>query len=155
VALARNHRRRLRPLVWEHGTLATRAFAPSVGVESDASAVALLLASAGYAAVAPDYVGLGAGPGLHPYLHVASEVSASVDLLRAARTFTAGRHRRLDRRVLVSGFSQGGQAAMGLGRALQEGADRRFALGALAPVSGRTTSRAPSCRRSSPARRTP
>lgn len=36
----------------------------------------------------------------------------------------------------ITGFSQGGQGAMVLGRALQSGVDRRFSLGALAPISG-------------------
>jgi hypothetical protein len=38
--------------------------------------------------------------------------------------------------VFVTGFSQGGQAAMALGQVLQHGADPRLRLGALAPVSG-------------------
>ena len=50
-----------------------------------------LFASAGYAAVAPDYLGLGTGPGLHPYMDLSSEVTASVDMLDAGR-----RYRRQD-----------------------------------------------------------
>jgi hypothetical protein len=42
----------------------------------------------------------------------------------------------LDSRTLVTGFSQGGQAAMALGRALQDGADAHLRLRALAPMSG-------------------
>jgi hypothetical protein len=41
---------------------------------------------------------------------------------------------RLDRRVLVTGFSQGGQAAMLVGRALRH--DPYFRLAALAPING-------------------
>jgi hypothetical protein len=37
---------------------------------------------------------------------------------------------------MVTGFSQGASAALGLGRALQGGADHWFRLGALAPISG-------------------
>lgn len=64
-------------------------------------------------------------------------MAASVDGLRATRTLTHRKGRELERKVQVSGFSQGGPAAMLVGRALQdEGADRYFRLGALAPVSG-------------------
>jgi hypothetical protein len=42
----------------------------------------------------------------------------------------------LDEQVLLSGFSQGGNSAMAVGRALQQGADPRLQLGGLAPVSG-------------------
>ena len=38
--------------------------------------------------------------------------------------------------MLATGFSQGGPAALGLGRALQDGADPWFRIGALAPISG-------------------
>jgi hypothetical protein len=38
--------------------------------------------------------------------------------------------------VLVTGFSQGASAAIGLARALQDGADPWFRLAALAPISG-------------------
>ncbi|RKS70966.1 hypothetical protein BZB76_5446 [Actinomadura pelletieri DSM 43383] len=134
VVLPRNDRRDLRVVAWEHGTMVTKAQAPSVHPQQRADA--FFFGSAGYATVVPDYLGLGLGPGRHPYGDVASEVTASIDLLRAARTFTAEKQRRLHHRVLVSGFSQGGAAAMGLGRALQRGEDGYYRLGAVAPVSG-------------------
>jgi hypothetical protein len=37
---------------------------------------------------------------------------------------------------MITGFSQGASAGLGLGRALQDGADPWFRLGALAPISG-------------------
>jgi hypothetical protein len=35
----------------------------------------------------PDYIGMGGSPGLHPYVHAASEATASIDMIRAAREF--------------------------------------------------------------------
>jgi hypothetical protein len=136
VALPDGVRTELRTVAYEHGTRAGRADVASVGTDNLDRPAALLIASAGYAAVAPDYLGLGVGPGTHPYMDAASETTASIDMLRAARTMAAQQHRKLDPDVLVTGFSQGGQAAMALGRALQGGADRQFRLGALAPISG-------------------
>ncbi|WP_019632885.1 alpha/beta hydrolase family protein [Actinomadura atramentaria] len=125
-------RNRLRVVAYTHGTMATRSAAPSVddGGRSDEG---LLFASAGYAAVEPDYLGLGVGPGRHPYMHAASETTATLDMLRASFAFA---RRPLDPRVLMTGFSQGGQAAMAVGKALRAGADPRFRLAAAAPVSG-------------------
>jgi hypothetical protein len=134
LVLPRNHERTLPTVSYTHGTLAARADAPSRSLDSLAGASVLLFASAGYATVAPDYLGLGDGPGRHPYLHAATEASASLDMLRAAHAFAARRHRTLDDQTLVTGFSQGGQAAMALGRALQ--ADPQLRLKALAPMSG-------------------
>ncbi|WP_433323891.1 alpha/beta hydrolase family protein [Spirillospora sp. CA-294931] len=124
---------RLRAVSYAHGTHASRNIAGSVDPVGQSRVVSIYYAGARFAGVAPDYLGLGLGPGFHPYMHAASEAGASLDLLRAARTLARG---RLDERVLVTGFSQGGQAAMALGRELQRGADPRLRLGALAPISG-------------------
>jgi hypothetical protein len=136
VLLPRSGQRRLRTVSYAHGTMAARADAPSRSLDSLAGASALLFAGAGYATVAPDYLGLGDGPGRHPYLQLATETSASLDLLRAAHAFAHRMHRQLDHGTLVTGFSQGGAAAMAFGRALQDGADPRLRLAALAPMSG-------------------
>jgi acetyl esterase/lipase len=95
---------------------------------------ALLFATSGFVTVAPDYLGLGTGPGAHPYAHVATEVSASLDAIRAGRTLAGNLGQPLSSEVLVSGFSQGGPAAMALGNALKPATGLH--LRALAPISG-------------------
>jgi len=136
IVLPRRAARTLRTVEFEHGTTVARRDAPSFNPQSDGQLTGLVAASAGFAAVAPDYLGLGAGPGHHPFMHATSEAGASLDMLRASLTIAARHGRRLDPRVFVTGFSQGGQAAMALGQVLQQGADPRLRLGALAPVSG-------------------
>jgi pimeloyl-ACP methyl ester carboxylesterase len=136
VALPRNGARELRTVSYAHGTEFNRTGAPSMWDEGWIVGPALTYASAGFAAVAPDYLGLGLGPGPHPYADVPSETTASLDLLRAARAFAPSMRRTLKREVLVTGFSQGGTAATGLARALAEGADRWFRLGGLSPIAG-------------------
>ncbi|MEV7384188.1 lipase family protein [Streptomyces lydicus] len=128
-------RHRLPAVVHAHGTLAYRGYAPSVADGLDRT-VSMLYASAGRAAVAPDYLGLGTGPGRHPYMDARSAGSASLDMLRAARTATSRLGATLDRRVSLTGFSQGGQVAMELARELGRGADPRFRPGTVAPVGG-------------------
>ncbi|RPK73107.1 alpha/beta hydrolase [Streptomyces sp. ADI95-17] len=118
-----------------HGTMAHRDYAPSAG-EDFGRFAPYLHASAGRAVAAPDYLGLGKGPGRHPYMDTKSSVTASLDMLRAARTAAQRLGRPLTGDVYASGFSQGGQVAMALGKALGDGADRHFELRALAPVSG-------------------
>ncbi|MEU1196778.1 alpha/beta hydrolase [Streptomyces sp. NPDC005813] len=118
-----------------HGTMVARAYAPSVG-EDFGRVPSYLHAGAGRAVAAPDYLGLGEGPGRHPYMDTRSSVTASVDMLRAARTAAGRLGRPLTGDVYATGFSQGGQVAMALGKVLQNGADGHFRLKALAPVSG-------------------
>jgi hypothetical protein len=125
---------------YDHGTTATSADVPSsFGLGPDHAVEgrwsAELFASAGFAVTEPDYVGMGEGTGPIEYLVAKVEASASADLLQAARTLAADHGDTLQRGVLVTGFSQGGQAAMALGRELQAGGGY-FRLRALAPVSG-------------------
>ncbi|MEU9464888.1 lipase family protein [Streptomyces sp. NPDC048312] len=137
LVLPKTFGRRLPTVAWLHGTIAYRKDTASENPGSSDRLAAYLLASTGRAVSAPDYVGLGAGEGFHPYGDPRATVAATVDGLRAARAFAHRNGRELDREVQVSGFSQGGPATMLVGRALQEeGADQYFRLGALAPVAG-------------------
>ncbi|MFB6824922.1 alpha/beta hydrolase family protein [Streptomyces virginiae] len=117
-----------------HGTVATRDDAPSGGPGSN-RLTPYLHASAGRAVAAPDYLGLGGGPGSHPYMDTRSSVTASVDMLKAARTASDRLGRPVSRDVYATGFSQGGQVAMALGRELSRGRDG-LRLRALAPMAG-------------------
>ena len=136
LVLPRNDVGRLRTVSFTHGTELFKGDAPSVATDVWGSAPAITFASAGFAAVAPDYLGLGVGPGTHPWMDVPSETTASLDMLRAARRLVGRTGRELQREVFVTGFSQGASAAMGLARALQAGAGRWFQLAAVAPISG-------------------
>jgi acetyl esterase/lipase len=133
VALPQRSRKGLWTVVYEHGTLATKADAGSVS-DGDGRTTPLMFAAAGFAGVAPDYLGLGKGPGLHPYMDAASEASASADLLRAARELAGREGRTLSGDVLVTGFSQGGHAAMALSKELR--ADPATRLRGVAPIAG-------------------
>ncbi|WOX13593.1 lipase [Streptomyces sp. N50] len=137
LAFPRNGERRLRTVSFTHGTELFKGDVASVSTEVWSQAPALTYASAGFAVVLPDYLGLGLGPGRQQWMDVPSETTTALDLLRAAHSYApvvVGRE--LGRDVLITGFSQGASAALGLARALEEGADPRFQVRALAPVSG-------------------
>lgn len=127
----------LHVISYEHGTNPTRDAVASITAGDGDREAAELFASAGFAAFAPDYLGLGTGPGTHPYMDLSSETTASADMLDAGRQLAIREDITLDPRVLITGFSQGGPAAMGLGRAIQDGhAGDHWKLGAVAPISG-------------------
>ncbi|MFZ3499434.1 alpha/beta hydrolase [Streptomyces sp. 5.8] len=117
-----------------HGTVANRDDAPSGGAGYN-RLIPYLHASAGRAVAAPDYLGLGGGPGAHPYMDTRSSVTASVDMLEAARTAADRLGRPVTRDVYATGFSQGAQVAMALGRELSRPGSG-FRLRALAPIAG-------------------
>ncbi|MCA2212859.1 alpha/beta hydrolase family protein [Jidongwangia harbinensis] len=136
LAVPRTTTRELPTVSYAHGTEIHRADAPSTSPDGWSPAPALTFGSAGFVTVAPDYLGLGLGSGTHPYLHVPSETTAGVDLLRAARAYLPATGHRMTGDVWVTGFSQGATAAIGLARALRSGADRDLRLRALAPIAG-------------------
>ncbi|MEU1115223.1 MULTISPECIES: alpha/beta hydrolase [unclassified Streptomyces] len=117
-----------------HGTMVHRDYAPSV-TEDFGRLTPYLHAAAGKAVAAPDYLGLGRGPGRHPYMDTRSAVTASEDMLRAARSAAHRQGRTLSGDLYLTGFSQGGQVAMALGRQVRDRRDG-FTVRAVAPVSG-------------------
>lgn len=135
MVLPRTETERLRVVSYAHGTIVRKDEAPSADGETD-RARAIMFAAVGNAAVAPDYLGLGEGPGRHPYAHAPTEASASLDLLRAARDAAAERGRTLESDVYIVGFSQGGQAATALGRELHDNPGTGFRGAALSAISG-------------------
>ncbi|HEY9242835.1 MAG TPA: hypothetical protein VIP48_12675 [Streptosporangiaceae bacterium] len=129
-------RGRLPVVSFTHGTEVYRRDAPSMQPHGFEPGPAYTYASAGFAVADPDYLGLGTGPGVQPWMDVPAETTAALDMLRAARGYLSRHGHPLSRPVMVTGFSPGASAALGLGRALQGGADHWFRLGALAPISG-------------------
>jgi hypothetical protein len=119
-----------------HGTNPTKAAAASVDDTSTDRLVTALFAGQGLVGVAPDYLGLGLGPGRPPYVDTKTETTSSGDLLLAARTFAAEHGVALKRDVLVTGFSQGGRASIAFGHALSRGEVGSFRLGAIQAVAG-------------------
>ena len=94
---------------WAHGTVGVAdVCAPSTAGRSqrDIDYLSAWL-GVGYAIVATDYEGLGT-PGPHPYLDGESEAYATIDVFRAARRID----KRLAKRWMAVGQSQGAQAAM-------------------------------------------
>jgi pimeloyl-ACP methyl ester carboxylesterase len=79
-----------------------------------------IFAGAGFIYIAPDYLGLGDSTApRHRYFHAATEASAAIDLLAAARDVLAQLGAACGEKLYTFGFSQGGHAALAVHRALQ------------------------------------
>ncbi|MEU4316372.1 lipase family protein [Nocardia sp. NPDC024068] len=128
-------------VAWDHGTSGLGQECGLTGseqLEQGTAPAVSRLNDAGYAVVAPDYIGLSPGsPGPHPYLQTGTEATATVDAVRAAHAgFTV-----LSRSWAVAGVSQGGHAALGTGHLAPSYAPELDFRGtaALAPVSNLET----------------
>jgi hypothetical protein len=122
---------------YQHGTVGGREDVPSNLMGG--YTLPLILAGTGYVVVVPDFLGLGDSPGVHPYVHAATEASAGVDLMRAARELDADDsfgEFNLSDQVFVTGYSQGGHAAMALHRSLETDYPNEFTVTGSAPMSG-------------------
>lgn len=94
------------------------------------------MAADGYAGTLPDYVGLGRGGQFHLYHHAATEAQATLDLLRAAQVLNRELGLRWADQLFLSGYSQGGHAALATHKAIEEKHADAFPLVASAPLSG-------------------
>ena len=100
-------------ITWAHGTtgIADQCAPSRMAVYSsdgpDAMPLLTSWVKSGYAVLRTDYEGLGT-PGPHPYLIGVSEGRGVLDIVRAARHLDP----QLSDRVIISGHSQGGHAAL-------------------------------------------
>lgn len=120
---------------YQHGTIAKRDRVPSsLGGEY---IVNVIFSSVfGIVTVAPDYLGLGDSPGLHPYVHADSEASAGIDLLKATTNFGNDLQLDLTKEVLLFGYSQGGHATVAMHRELEKNYKDEFKVLGAAPMAG-------------------
>lgn len=121
---------------YQHGTLTRTNEAPSALSVFGEAGVALAIATSGYVAVLPDFLGMGVSPGLHPYHHARSEATACVDALRAARNWCSISNVTLNGQLFLAGYSQGGHATMALHRELEWYHTNEFTITASAPMAG-------------------
>ncbi len=96
--------------IYCHGTVLQKLNVPS-SLNYEAATVRQF-ASSGYIALGPDYIGFGESPGLHPYQHNVTQATATIDMIRAAREFLEGEDISDTHEVFITGYSQGGHAAM-------------------------------------------
>ena len=125
------------PLIsYQHATILQTNLAPSSMNLNTEVSVGVAFATTGYAAVVPDYLGLGDSPGFHPYHHARSEATACIDLLRAAKAFCSTNGFPLSGKLFLCGYSQGGHATMALLRELERYHTNEFSVTACAPMAG-------------------
>ncbi|MGC8744664.1 MAG: alpha/beta hydrolase family protein [Verrucomicrobiia bacterium] len=121
-------------LSYQHGTeFLTNQVASQLNGEYS---LGLVFASIGYVVSMPDYLGMGMGSGLHPYVHSRSEATAALDCLRAARLLCGQVGLNLNGQLFLIGYSQGGQATMALHKEIESYHTNEFTITASAPMAG-------------------
>ena len=122
----------------QHGTIRSDNDAPSGnGPGSDTYSFGSLFASSGNIVALPDYIGYGASANLpHTYEHRVGLATASLDMLRASREFLEQNKVNWDKRLYITGYSEGGYATMSLFKKMQDDVPTEFNLKAVSCGAG-------------------
>ncbi|WP_367913319.1 alpha/beta hydrolase family protein [Leadbetterella sp. DM7] len=113
----------------QHGTLFTVSDAPSNFKPGTESMLSLFMASSGFLAGMPDYVGYGDSHNeLHPYEHAAGLAVPIADFLLAVKEYFKKEGTAWNNDLLIAGYSAGGYATMAAQKLIEETYSREFNL---------------------------
>ena len=114
----------------QHGTIRTDAQAPSnYQQNSEAYSIASIFGSNGYIIACPDYIGYGVSKNImHPYEHRESLAQTSLDMIRASAEFITKEKVNWNKKLMITGYSQGGFATMSLQKKIEEQFPTEFNL---------------------------
>ncbi|MBN1767813.1 MAG: prolyl oligopeptidase family serine peptidase [Prolixibacteraceae bacterium] len=114
---------------YQHGTIFTKAEAPTVYLESQGymtnqsneALAAIVMASAGNIVVMADYIGFGESEEFfHPYMNVEYTNNAVLDMIRASKEFiSVDAPCASNNKLFLLGYSQGGSATTGSLKAIE------------------------------------
>ncbi len=124
-----------------HGTMFTNAEVPTEEEVKNGlpdSTLAVMMAGyAGFAAVMPDYVGYGtSNDSDHPYFIKEATAQSSLDMIRASVRYMTDTNVLFNSQLYISGYSQGGHAALALSEKIETEHNDEFTLKAIAPMAG-------------------
>jgi len=123
-------------LSFQHGTVLKQNMVPSSVAVGSGMELGLIFGTEGYVVSMPDFLGLGKGSGLHPYMHAKSEATATIDMIRAAKNYLLDLGVDFNEKLFLMGYSQGGHTTMATHKAIEEEYDSEFSIIASSPMAG-------------------
>lgn len=133
VYVPQNVEEKVPTLILNHGTQLKKEFKMKLG---GLEAGCIAFATDGYLVLYPHYIGLGKGEKTHLYQIAESEAFANIDMLRAVRELKKELSFVTNEQLFITGYSQGGHAAMAAHKMIQEEYSNEFQVTASAPMSG-------------------
>ncbi len=108
----------------DHGTIFANSEAPSVIADKsggpDGSSI-ILTSLGGFATLQPDYIGFGdANSHYHPFVLKDSLANATVDFIKQVKIFAVDNNITLNNQLFLTGYSEGGYAAMATLKKIEE-----------------------------------
>lgn len=122
----------------DHGTIFANSEAPTVFASTnnapDGSPI-ILTSLGGFVTLQPDYIGFGDSTAhYHPFVLQKSLASTTIDFIDAARTFATANNINLNGQLFLTGYSEGGYAAMASLKKIE--ADGQLTIAMAAPMAG-------------------
>jgi dienelactone hydrolase len=123
---------------FQHGTIAANSQAPSMlPLSSTELILYTALASPGFIAAIPDFIGFGSSSNvLHPYYVRDLTASSVIDMLKAAKELAREKGLGFNGKLFLAGYSQGGYTTMATHREIEKTGLDGFDLVASFPASG-------------------
>lgn len=121
-------------IIYHNGTSILRRRVEELGYNQ--FSICAGLAADGYLVVIPDYIGRGKGDKFQLYLHAKTTSQNSVNLLLAANHMINSLGHPSIGDLYITGYSQGGHAALSTQRLVEEKYSKVFNLVATSPMSG-------------------
>ncbi len=119
---------------WQHGTEVKRDNVSSI---RGFNALSFWITGRGYIYLEPDYLGLGESEILHPYCLKNPSAWTTIDLIRAAKTFTyLSNEIESNNDVILFGYSEGGYVTMATHFLIEENEIDEFNFIASFPMAG-------------------
>jgi len=122
----------------DHGTIFTNSETSTVVAEDSyapAGSSVLLTSLGGFVTLQPDYIGFGdSNDHYHPFVLKRSLANATVDFIEVAKTFALKQNIKLNGQLFLTGYSEGGYAAMATLQKIESEGKIQVALAA--PMSG-------------------
>lgn len=131
--IPKNNNSKMPIMIMNHGTQLKKEITEKLG---GLMVGCVAFATDGYLALYPHYIGLGKGEKTHLYQMADSEAYANIDMLRAVRELNVLLHVKTNNQLFITGYSQGGHAAMATHKMIQEEYNTEFKVTASAPMSG-------------------
>jgi len=124
----------------DHGTIFGNKEAPSVIADAtgapDGSSI-ILTSLGGFATLQPDYIGFGdSKEHYHPFVLKDSLANATVDFIKQVKIFSSENNITLNNQLFLTGYSEGGYAAMATLKKIEEEQLSDLTVTMAAPMAG-------------------
>ena len=121
-------------LSYQHGTIFLDEDAPTSN--HDVLDYEVIAASFGYIVTSPDYIGYGISKSEpHPHTHAETLVGASLDLIRASKTWLKQNNIKENDQLFLMGYSEGAYATYALQKKIEQELANEFTITASVPAA--------------------